>query len=241
MGQFTRNTILVAFVAMSVSTAYAFDLDIRGEYRTGSEQYRSRAKIANQWSNNVGASLEAGVFNGQGSLNKFKSDFNEVEGWYLYKPNTAVAFIPGADWTWNTSGSTIKPFLRVNWAFAPTWRADVRARYDHNNYDSVTKWHMPEGQSYSSSNDQWQFDFWLTKWIGDKTAIEYNYAWNKKDDSQFVYNNGHTTQYLHNLKTSYKYMPTVVPYFEVGYLGHTADLNNDQDEWRLRIGTVFTF
>ena len=239
MPGFNRCCLAITLCSCSLA-AHAFDVDLRGEYRTGSEEYRTRAKLSNQWVN-FGASLEAGAFNGKGSLDKFTSDFNEIEVWYNYKINDTLTLIPGGDWTWNNNGSTIKPFMRVNWAFMPTWRADMRIRYDHNNYDSVTSYNMPVGEVYSADNSAWQFDFWLTKFIGSQVAIEYNYVWNKKDDSQFVYNNGRNTQYLHNLKTSYMATPSIIPYMELGYLGNTADLYNNKDEWRLRFGTVFRF
>ncbi len=236
-----KKLVLAATTLALTCAAHAFDVDVRGEYRTGSEAWRSRIKIGNQWQNNFGASLEAGMFNGKGSLNEFRSDFNEIEAWYLYKTSPDLTVIPGGFLTWSSAGSAIKPYVRVNWGFAPTWRADVRARYDHNNYDVSTNWHMPADQAHYGRNDQWQFDFWLTKWIGDKTAVEYNYAWNRKDDNQFVYNNGRNWQYLNNLKVSYALQPNLIPYAEVGYLGKVASLANDDNEWRLRIGSVLRF
>ncbi len=174
-----RHTVIGISLLGAFSCAHAFEVDVRGEYRTGSEQYRSRVKVANVWQNGFGASLEAAAFNGSGSLDSFRSDYSEIEAWYAIPASDSVTVLPGGVLTWNSNGSTIKPYLRANWAFWPTWRADARVRYDHANYDSVTRRGMPAGQVHSNNDSAWQLDFWLTKWI-DKTAIEYNYAWNKK-------------------------------------------------------------
>ena len=239
--KFTQKLAL-AFTGLGFAiSAQAFDVDLRGEYRTGSDQYRSRVKLGNTWKNGIGATLEAGAFNGNGSLDSFRSDFNEIEAWYGYKLNDTVTLVPGGAFAWNINGSTIKPYMRVNWAFIPTWRADVRLRYDHDNYDTSYNNPRNPGQIYVGNNDAWQFDFWLTKWIGAKTMIEYNYVWNKKDNSEFVYNNGRDNQYLHNIKTVYSVTPLFNPYFEVGYLGNVATSSGDQSEWRLRLGTVLKF
>ncbi|KPC53353.1 oligogalacturonate-specific porin KdgM family protein [Amantichitinum ursilacus] len=235
-----RASALSLSLLTALSCAHAFDIDVRGEYRTGSEQYRSRVKVVNVWQNGFGASLEAGIFNGQGSIDSFRSDYNEIEAWYAVPVSETVTLLPGGVLTWNTNGSIIKPYLRANWMFYPTWRADARVRYDHANYDSVTRRGMPAGQVHSNNDSAWQLDFFLTKFI-DKTAIEYNYAWNKKDDSQFVYNNGRNTQYLHNLKATYTLQPNLLPYAEVAYMGNTADLMNDKNEWRLRLGLISRF
>ena len=82
-------------------------------------------------------------------------------------------------------------------------------------------------------------DFWVQKSFDEKTSGYYNFRVDHKLND-FEYVNNSSNYYEHNIGLGYKLTPSVRVYTEVGYLGETANKQQDA-EWRVRFGSTYSF
>jgi hypothetical protein len=229
---------LLAFALSALALqAHAASIDFRGAYKTGSELYESRILLSHDFANGIGGTIEYTMNNtsksGEG-IDILDWKDTEYQIYYKYKLNDTITIIPSAlvDVVSN-KGDIYKVGLQTNWVFAPTWRFDARVRYEYKDYES-------KDLSKQLDNDNTtRTEFWLRKTFDDKMDAYYNFRWDYKlNDFEYV---NHNPNYMeHNFGFGYKVTPAFRPYTEIGYLGETANAQEDS-EWRIRIGASYTF
>ncbi len=230
--------VLCAAFAVQVQAA---SVDVRGQYKTGSERYESRVLLAHDLSNGIGGTIEYTVNNtsktGEGIDQWLWAD-TEFQLYYKYKLNDAVTLIPSVlvDVLKDkpTDGGEVYKFgMQANWAFAPTWRLDGRLRYEYKNFETKNL------AKQMDNDNRTRMEWWLRKAASAEVDAYYNFRWDHKlNDYQYV--NKSSNYFEHNVGVSYKLTPAFKPYTEIGYLGDTANAQQDA-EWRIRIGAAYSF
>ena len=231
--------IISAIAGILALNAHATSLDLRGQYKLGSEKYESRAALGYELESGLGGSVEYVLNNtskaGEG-LDQAHWDNTEFELYYKYKLNNTVTLLPSVIYQ-NTKdkGDYYKLGFRTNWAFAPSWRLDGRVRYEYKQRET------------KDFNKNWDNDsttrteVWLRKTVSAEVETYYNFRWDRKL-AAFQYADKSKNYTEHNLGMSYKVNSTFKPYAEFGYLGEAFDKNkNLTDDWRIRVGTVINF
>jgi hypothetical protein len=231
------KSLVCAMAICSPALIQAASIDFRGAYKTGSEAYESRILLSHEFSNGIGGTIEYTMNNtsksGEG-IDQADWKDTEFQLYYKHKLNDSVTLIPSilVDVV-RDKGDIYKAGLQANWGFAPSWRFDARARYEYKDYES-------KDLSKQLDNDNTtRVDFWLRKTIDDKMDAYYNFRWDHKlNDFQYV---NKSANYLeHNIGFGYKATRAFKPYVEVGYLGDTANAQQDS-EWRIRLGAAYSF
>lgn len=234
-----KTYILSAIASVLALNAHATSLDLRAQYKTGSEKYESRALLAHELENGIGGSIEYTVNNtsksGEG-LDQAHWDNTEFELYYKYKLNETLTILPSALYQ-NTKekGDFYKAGIRANWAFAPSWRLDGRLRYEYKQRETK------DLNKHFDNDSTTRTDVWLRKTFTPEVESYYNFRWDRKL-ADFQYADKSENYIEHNVGVSYKVNRTFKPYAEFGYLGEA--LNKDKkldDEWRVRFGAVLSF
>ncbi|QLG87196.1 hypothetical protein HQ393_02440 [Chitinibacter bivalviorum] len=232
---------LKALIALACSAitlqAHALSIDFRGQYKTGSEAYESRFLFGHDFANGIGGSIEYTMNNtsksGEG-IDQVNWKDTEYQIYYKYKLNDTVTLIPSAliDVV-RSKGDIYKIGLQANWAFAPSWRFDSRLRYEYKDYESK------DLSKHLDHDNTTRMDLWLRKAVNEQIDTYYNFRWDYKLNN-YEYVNKSPNYFENNLGVSYKVTPAFKPYAEIGYLGDTANAQQDA-EWRIRIGAGYSF
>ncbi|QLG89450.1 hypothetical protein HQ393_15030 [Chitinibacter bivalviorum] len=235
----TKKYLLIALLGAYALNANAASVDVRGQYKTGSEKYESRILLANDFANGIGASAEYTINNtskaGEG-IDQAIWDNTELGLWYKYKLNDTVTILPSL-WYQNTKtkGDFYKVGLQGNWAFAPSWRFDARVRYEYRQQESK------DLHKHLDNDSTTRTDLWLRKSISSEVDAYYNFRWDYKLND-YVYADKSHNYIEHNVGVSYKVNNTIKPYLEVGYLGEALNPQKKlEDDWRIRVGAAVSF
>lgn len=232
---------LKALIALACSAitlqAHALSIDFRGEYFTGSEMYGSRFLLSHTFANGIGGSMEYTMNNSSKSGEGIDTvDWNNTEYalWYKYKINDAHTVLPSL-WMQvvKDKGNVYKVGIQDNWSFAPTWRFDSRFRYQYADFETKDL----SGQKDHPNTTR--LDLWLRKSFDDKWDGYYNFRWDYQLNN-YEYVNKSPNYFENNIGIGYKITPAVLTYTEVGYLGETANKQQDP-QWRIRLGASYTF
>jgi hypothetical protein len=235
-----KTYLLTAIASILAANAYAVSLDLRGQYKTESEAYESRALLGHEWSNGIGGSVEYTVNNtsaaGEGIDQALWKD-TEFALTYKYKLNDTVTLIPSFLFQdTKTKGDFYKYGFQANWAFAPTWRLDGRVRYEYKQSESKDINKKLDNDSTTRT------DLWLRKSFDTAVDGYYNFRWDHKLND-YQYADKSSSLYEHNFGVSYKIDKTFKPYGEIGYLPDAVKNTTGgvDDDWRIRLGVAINF
>ncbi|MGF1852035.1 oligogalacturonate-specific porin KdgM family protein [Vibrio gigantis] len=223
---------LLALLPMT-STAGGY-VDLRAEYRSTTDQYRSRFIVGHHFDNGYGLETLTNVRHAAGAYDETKVINTEFTHYYTYAINDNFMLNPGLVMNFQGSNTFLMPYLKLNYNFDNGLFVHGRYRYDFSTEALVNDY----GNEETAKRNR--YDIW-TGYNTDKYMISYAFTY-------FDQITHHTTELAtgdlnareHTVKAVYKWKPTVRPYAEV-VDADTVQSENDKTDWRFRVGVNFSF
>ena len=247
----TKTAFIMCCVLGIPAAGHALTFDVRGGYRAGSHSYESRYKVSQGWETGWWASMEMDNKNnknnhqgnqgtdradGSHSFGDSTVDYNEIEVNYSWPFAEKWALQPGGIYHWSSTGTQLRPYLRVNYKATPDLTFGLRYRYDYNTYETVNS----AGESHRDSVNR--LDLYVAYKFNAKWSALYQGTVYRHVNDDYKYKNDKSSATENALTLRYKWNDWFSPYIEYDYLGKQGyhDGQNKISESRYRIGMTFT-
>lgn len=225
-------------VVLSLSALYSVHsfsagpwIEVREAYNTASKKHEFVLRGAYNFSNGAGIML-TNAYN-TNKYDELKHSYNEIEGWYpFFKPTQEFTVSPALIITDNTDGSTVSPYVDMNYKFTPDFNVTFRYRYNHKNYET------PDLNGNNDKDSTHQLVMYWNYKINDTWAytFEPDYFMNINDYHRA---NGKDHSWELNNKLVYTYDQHWKPYVEASWLDRSVQY--DKEQYRFRVGIRYYF
>ncbi|TKI07665.1 oligogalacturonate-specific porin KdgM family protein [Martelella alba] len=162
---------------------------------------------------------------GQGG-DQFKSSFQEYEGGIPVPLSGGWSITPGGLTDINSSGTTLSPYISLDYKFNPILSVSTRYRYNHQTHKTRD---LSNDMDY---NDSHQIDLFVNYQATKKLWLQFNpeFFINTND---YHAANGNRTHWEPSIVARYRMNPHWMPYTEVAWLDRDA---NHDNQVRIRLG-----
>lgn len=230
-----KKSLSVTLLAVLPMTAAAGGyVDLRSEYRSTTDQLRSRFIVGNHFDNGYGLETLTNVRHAAGAYDETKVINTEFTHYYTHSINDNFMLNPGVVMNFQGSNTFLMPYLKLNYNFDNGLFVHGRYRYDFSTEALVNDYDEEE------TAKRHRYDIW-TGYNTDHYTISYAFTY---FDQITHHTNELATGKLnareHTVKAVYKWKPTVRPYAEVVDADKVAS-HDYKTDWRFRVGVNFAF